>query len=96
MLRALLLITRWIGLAHDRWKVQIARRRPLAAEVDFLHERMEKLRAENDLLRARLKRLPARRRPRYRPVERLDILWVWAQGSFGDFGRLEMNRKLPK
>ena len=75
MLRALLLIARWIGLAHDRWRAQVARRRPLATEVDVLHERIERLRSENDLLRSRLRRLPARRRPRYRPAERLDILW---------------------
>ena len=33
------------------------------------------LEAENTLLRARLLRVPARRRPRYRPHERLEILW---------------------
>lgn len=32
MLRTLLLIARWIGLAHDRWRERVARSRPLAAE----------------------------------------------------------------
>ena len=68
MLRALLLIARWIGLAHDRWRAQVARRRPLAAEVNFLYERIDKLKAENDLqfrarqVRSYLKRRRVRRR----------------------------------
>jgi putative transposase len=73
-IRALLLIARWIGLAHDRWRESVARRRPLAAEVDALRERIEKLRAENELLRARLRRLDPHRRPHFRPWERLQIL----------------------
>src|SRR5262245_52894991 len=74
MLRALLLLSRWIAAAHDRWRNQVARRRPLSAEVDLLRERLAKVEAENDLLRARLRRLGPRHRPRYRPWERLSIL----------------------
>jgi len=74
MTRALLLVAKWIAQAHDRWRDSAARRRPLAAEVDALREKIEKLRAENDLLRARLRRLDPHRRPHFRPWERLQIL----------------------
>lgn len=74
MIRALLLVARWIGLAHDRWRAQVRRRRSLSAEVDALHEAVARLRAENDLLRARLFRLDPHRRPHFRPWERLAIL----------------------
>ena len=79
MLRALLFIARWIGLAHDRWRSRVARRRPLAAEVDALHEKIEQLRAENNLLRARLFRIDSRRRPHFAPWQRLEILWHQAR-----------------
>ncbi|MBI4566237.1 MAG: hypothetical protein HY716_16250 [Planctomycetes bacterium] len=36
MLKALLFIARWIGLAHDRWRARVCRRRPLAAEIEAL------------------------------------------------------------
>jgi len=49
-------------------------KRPLASEVAALHERLEKLRAENELLRARLERIDPHRRPFYAPWERLGIL----------------------
>jgi len=62
MIQALLLIARWIGLAHDSWRSRVAHRRPLAAEVDVLLERLERLRAENEILRARLLRMDPRRR----------------------------------
>jgi putative transposase len=75
MVRALLLVAREIALGHDRWCAAIARRRPLAAEIAALRETAERQRAENDLLRARLRRVHPRRRPRYRPWERLAILW---------------------
>ena len=42
-----------------------------------LEQDVRRLQAENDLLRRRLRRLPGRRRPRYRPWERLRILWHW-------------------
>ena len=48
-----------------------ARRRPLAVEVGVLQERVERLRAENESLRARRGRIHPRRRPHYRPWERL-------------------------
>lgn len=57
-----------------------ARRSP-AAELDALRERIARLEAENALLRARLERLHPRRRPRYRPWERLAILWH--RGRYG-------------
>ncbi len=74
MNRALLLVARWIGIAHDRWRQKIARRRPLSAELDFLREGLERLREENELLRARIRRLGRHGRPRYKPWERLAIL----------------------
>jgi hypothetical protein len=79
MIPTLFLIARWIGLAHDRWREQVARRRPLAAEVDALREKNEKLRAENDLLRARLLRLDSRRRPHFTPWQRVEVLWHQAR-----------------
>ena len=75
MLRAVLLVSRWIAAAHDHWRTEVGRRRPLSAEIDVLRETLERLGSENDLLRARLRRLPHRHRPRYRPWERLRILW---------------------
>ena len=32
MIQTLLLISRWIGQAHDLWRAKTARRRPLAAD----------------------------------------------------------------
>jgi putative transposase len=75
MLRALVLVARGIGAAHDRWRVAVARARPLSVEIAVLRGRTERLREENDLLRARLRRLEPHRRPHYRPWERLQILW---------------------
>lgn len=70
MEHALLLIARWIGLAHDAWRAAQGRRRPLAAEMDALHEQVEKIKAENVLLRSRLLRLNGHTRPHYRPWTR--------------------------
>ena len=75
MLRALLLVAREIALAHDCWLAGLARRRPLVAENAALRETVEPQRAQIELLRARLRRLDPRRRPRYRPWERLATLW---------------------
>jgi len=62
MIRALLLVARWIALAHNRWLARVAPRRPLAAEVTALRETVERQRAQIDLLRARLPRLQPRGR----------------------------------
>src|SRR5687768_3376399 len=75
MEHALLVVARWIGLAHEAWRSLKARRRPLGAEIDFLREQLEKLKVENELLRSRVLRLNAHARPHYRPWERLRILW---------------------
>ena len=79
MVQALLRIARWMAAAHDRWCAATSARRPLAVEVAVLKERVERLRAENELLRARLGRIEPRRRPHYRPWERLSILWHQAR-----------------
>ena len=34
MTRAILLIARWIAVAHDRWRAGVVRRRPLRAQID--------------------------------------------------------------
>jgi putative transposase len=75
MHQALLLIATAIRAAHDRWRVTVARTRSRSAEIAVLEERVQRLEAENALLRARFGRLPPRRRPHYRPAERLEILW---------------------
>ena len=75
MHHALVLIARAIALAHDHWRRTIGRRRPLSGKIAVLEERVQQLRAENALLRARLLRIPAKRRPHYRRNERLEILW---------------------
>lgn len=77
MNRALLLIARWIGRAFALWLSTL--RRPLAAEAISLRTLNDKLRAENELLRARLLRLDAHRRPHYKPSDRLSILWHQAR-----------------
>ncbi len=75
MHEALILIARAIALANDRWRTTIGRRRPLSGEIAVLEERVQRLEEESTLLRARLLRVPPRRRPHYRRNERLDILW---------------------
>jgi len=69
---ALILIAGWVGRGFARGLSSL--KRPLGTEVAALHERLEKLGAENDLLRARLSRIAPHRRPFYRPWERLAIL----------------------
>ncbi len=73
MNRALFLIAGWIGRALALKVASL--KRPLAGETAVLHERLEKIRAENVLLRARLERLDPFRRPRFEPWQRLAILW---------------------
>jgi putative transposase len=75
MHEALILIASAISLAHDHWRRTIGRRRPLSGKTAVLEEQLQRLRAENELLRARWLRVPAKRRPHYRPNERLEILW---------------------
>jgi len=75
MHQALILIARAIALAHDHWRRSVGRRLSLSGHVAVLQENVRRLDAENALLRARLGRVPARRRPRYRAHERLEILW---------------------
>ena len=45
MLHALFVIAGRFALAHDRWRTRVARRRPLHAEIDALHETLARLRA---------------------------------------------------
>ncbi|MHC4223933.1 MAG: DDE-type integrase/transposase/recombinase [Planctomycetota bacterium] len=75
MHQALILIARAIALAHDHWRRSIGRRLSLSGQLAVLKEKVSRLDAENALLRARLLRVSARRRPRYRAHERLEILW---------------------
>jgi putative transposase len=75
MHEALILIARAITHAHDHWRRSVGRRRPLSGKIAVQAERIERLEAENALLRTRLLRVPPRRRPHYRPHERLEILW---------------------
>jgi putative transposase len=71
----LILIAQASTRAHDHWRRSVGRRRPLSGKIAVQAERIERLEAENTLLRARLLRVPPRRRPHYRPHERLEILW---------------------
>src|SRR5437870_1194802 len=74
MIRALVAVARSIALAHDRWRSRAAPRRPMLVELSVINERLARMTAERDLLRARLRRVPARSRPHYRGFERLAIL----------------------
>jgi transposase len=75
MHEALILIAQAISLAHDHWRRTVGRRRPLSGKIAILLERVERLEAENALLRSRFFRIPGLRRPHYRRNERLEILW---------------------
>ena len=75
MRQALLAVARSIALAVHRWRTSATPRRPMVVEICVLRERLEGLREQNDLLRARLRRLAPKRRPHYRRHERLAILW---------------------
>src|SRR5262245_52584170 len=57
--------------------IVLERRRPSERLLHALEQDIRRLQAENELLRKRLRRLPGRRRPRYRAWERLRILWHW-------------------
>jgi hypothetical protein len=84
---ALLLIHDWIADALIAWLSTL--RGPLARVLVSLLAANERLRSENDLLRARLARMPGRERPRYEPHERLAILAHQARWklSFGETAR---------
>jgi putative transposase len=79
MVHALLLVARWIAVAHDHWRTSVADGRPRDVEIALLKERLERVRSENDILRERLARIDPRRRPHYRPWERMRILWHQAR-----------------
>ncbi len=51
------------------------KRRAKSREVLALRREVARLEAENDLLRARLRKIPGRNRPRYTAWQRLRILW---------------------
>lgn len=74
MIEALLAVSRSIAEAHHRWRQGLGRR-PLSGEIARLEARLRRVETENELLRRRILRVPARRRPYYRPWERLEILW---------------------
>src|SRR5437868_11151137 len=57
MIRALVAVARSIALAHDRWRSRAAPRRPVLVELSVVHERLARVTAERDLLRARLRRV---------------------------------------
>lgn len=75
MHEALIVIARAIALAHDHWRRTIGWRRPLSGKIAVLEEHVQRLRAENALLRSRWLRVPAKRGPHYRRNERLGVLW---------------------
>jgi len=74
MLQALLTVSRSIAETHHHWRQSLGRR-PLSGEIARLETKLRRVEAENELLRRRILRVPARRRPYYRPWERLEILW---------------------
>lgn len=74
LVRVAVLVSGWIGRAHDRWRARVARRFSLRAEIDALHETIRRALTEAQLLRARFERLDSHRRPMYLPQERLEIL----------------------
>ncbi len=74
MLQVLLVVARAIALGADRWRTRVANRRPILVEISVLRERLDAALEQNALLRARLGRVPHRRRPQYRRHERLAIL----------------------
>ena len=75
MLQVLLVVARAIALGADRWRTRVASRRPMLVEISVLREHLDAALEQNALLRARLDRVPHRRRPQYRRHERLAILY---------------------
>jgi hypothetical protein len=78
---ALILIARAVALAPDQWRSSIGRLRSLSGKIAGIEEQVQRLGAENELLRARWLRVPAKRRPHYRSVKaietRLQRLQTW-------------------
>jgi putative transposase len=74
MIKALLAAAHLIGVAVNKWRTKAVRRHPLAVEISVLKEKLEAAREQNDILRARMRRLDPRRRGHYRAHERLAIL----------------------
>ena len=75
MHEALIWIARAIARAHDHWRHTIGRRSPMSGKIAVIEEQLRRVRAENALLRGRWSRVPGRRRPHYRPHERMEVLW---------------------
>ncbi|MBI3270438.1 MAG: transposase [Planctomycetes bacterium] len=71
-LQAVLAVARLLANAHAKIA---AKAKPRSAEIVALRAGNERLRCETELLRARLERLPSQGRSRYKPWERLRILW---------------------
>ncbi len=84
-----------LAVAHDRWRSAVSRRFPPRSRIDVLAETVARLRAENGLLRARLRRMDPRRRPRYAPVKRLRILWHQARHTSNPQSRGEPRLASP-
>src|SRR5258708_33036168 len=73
MSRILLLVAGWVGRGVA-FRLSTLRR-PKVAEILALRERIDRLRAENEILRSRLLKIESYRRPHFQPWQRLAILW---------------------
>lgn len=73
MNRILLLVAGWVGRGVALRLSML--RHPKTAEILALRERLDRLRAENDLLRSRLLKIKSYSRPHFQPWQRLAILW---------------------
>ena len=73
MNRILLVVAGWVGRGGALLLLSL--RSPKVAEIPALRERIERLRAENELLRSRLLKIESYRRPHFQPWQRLAILW---------------------
>ena len=76
-------IAKHIGLAHEKWRATSSPRYSLRAHVAALENRLARVEFERDLLRSRLARVPAMRRPHYTRAERLQILYHAARYGIG-------------
>jgi len=73
MNRILLLVAGWVGRGVALRLSTL--RSPKVAEILALRERIDRLRAENEILRSRLLKIESYRRPHFQPWQRLAILW---------------------